>query len=206
MVLIALSSAYYFVIEWRLGIAMIAVSIVFYFVGAALPLWINVALFVLGWIFQFIGHKVYEHKNPAFFRNFVHLLIGPLWILNDVVPVVKSGARTARPEDEARILLVPLSPGTSVTENPAHGVLVVEDDPAIRRLVTMVLQRQGYRIETAVGRAGGRAQAGRLRVRRHRARPDDAEPRRLHLPQHTGREPARAPAQRDRHQRRVAHR
>ncbi len=91
MVLIALSSAYYFVIEWRLGIAMIAVSIVFYFFSAAIPFSINVLLFVLGWIFQFIGHKVYEHKNPAFFRNFVHLLIGPLWILNDVVPVVKAG-------------------------------------------------------------------------------------------------------------------
>lgn len=93
MVLIALSSAWYFVMEWRLAIAMTAVSIVFYFVGAAIPFWFNVALFVLGWIFQFIGHKVYEHKNPAFFRNFVHLLVGPLWILNDVVPVVKSGAQ-----------------------------------------------------------------------------------------------------------------
>ena len=89
MLLIALSCAYYFVIEWRLGIAMIAVSIVMYFVGAALPLFLNLALFILGWIFQFIGHKVYEHKNPAFFRNFVHLLIGPLWILNDIIPVVK---------------------------------------------------------------------------------------------------------------------
>lgn len=90
MLLIAASSAYYFVIEWRLAIAMIAVSIAFYFIGAWIPFWINVALFVLGWIFQFIGHKVYEHKNPAFFRNFVHLLVGPLWILNDLVPVVKT--------------------------------------------------------------------------------------------------------------------
>ena len=90
MVLIAAASAYYFVIEWRLAIAMTAVSIAFYFIGAAIPLVINAALFVLGWIFQFIGHKVYEHKNPAFFRNFVHLLIGPLWILNDIVPVVKT--------------------------------------------------------------------------------------------------------------------
>lgn len=89
MILIAAAAAYYFVIEWRLAIAMIAVSIAFYFIGAAIPLWINVALFVLGWIFQFIGHKVYEHRNPAFFRNFVHLLIGPLWILNDIVPIVK---------------------------------------------------------------------------------------------------------------------
>src|ERR1041384_7820254 len=34
--------------------------------------------------------------------------------------------------------------------DPARcAVLVVEDDPAIRRLVTMVLGREGYRIETA---------------------------------------------------------
>jgi len=92
MLLIALASAYYFVIEWRLAIAMTVVSIVFYFIGAALPLFFNVTLFVLGWILQFVGHRVYEHKNPAFFRNFVHLLIGPLWILNDVMPVVKRGA------------------------------------------------------------------------------------------------------------------
>jgi uncharacterized membrane protein YGL010W len=90
MLLIAAASAYYFVIEWRLAIAMTAVSIAFYFIGAAIPLVINAVLFVLGWIFQFIGHKVYEHKNPAFFRNFVHLLVGPLWILNDIVPVVKT--------------------------------------------------------------------------------------------------------------------
>lgn len=89
MLLIAASTAYYFTMEWRLAVAMLIVSIVFYFAGAAIPLMINVALFVLGWIFQGIGHKVYEKKNPAFFRNFVHLLIGPLWILNDVIPVVK---------------------------------------------------------------------------------------------------------------------
>jgi uncharacterized membrane protein YGL010W len=92
MILIAVASAYYFTIEWRLALAMTAVSILFYFVGAALPFMVNLAIFILGWIFQFIGHKVYEHKNPAFFRNFVHLLIGPLWILNDVIPVVKPDA------------------------------------------------------------------------------------------------------------------
>ena len=95
MLLIALSSAYYFVIEWRLAMAMIVVSIVFYFLGAFLPLVWNAIGFVVGWILQFIGHKVYEHKNPAFFRNFVHLLIGPLWILNDVIRVVRGPSRTA---------------------------------------------------------------------------------------------------------------
>ena len=34
-----------------------------------------------GWVLQFIGHGVYEKRSPAFVRNLVHLLIGPLWIL-----------------------------------------------------------------------------------------------------------------------------
>ena len=40
--------------------------------------------------------------------------------------------------------------GTSVDDIPQYGVLVVEDDPAIRRLVTMVLQRHKFRVEIAV--------------------------------------------------------
>lgn len=36
-----------------------------------------------------------------------------------------------------------------MADNTNHGVLVVEDDPAIRRLVTMVLLRQGYRVDVA---------------------------------------------------------
>jgi uncharacterized membrane protein YGL010W len=89
MLLILAAVLYYLAVEWRLAIGMLVVSAVFYVAGALLPLWVNVALFILGWIFQFIGHSVYEHKQPAFFRNFAHLLVGPLWILNDIVPVVK---------------------------------------------------------------------------------------------------------------------
>jgi len=36
-----------------------------------------------------------------------------------------------------------------VDDNQESGVLVVEDDPAIRRLVMMVLKREGYRVDTA---------------------------------------------------------
>jgi uncharacterized membrane protein YGL010W len=41
---------------------------------------VSIGLFVLGWVFQFVGHYVYEKKSPAFARNLVHLLVGPLWI------------------------------------------------------------------------------------------------------------------------------
>ncbi|HWS73271.1 MAG TPA: Mpo1-like protein [Thermoanaerobaculia bacterium] len=89
MLLIAIAEVFYLALEWRLGVAMLIVSIAFYFIGAALPLSINAALFILGWIFQFVGHSVYEKKQPAFLKNVTHLLVGPLWILNDVVAVVK---------------------------------------------------------------------------------------------------------------------
>ena len=90
MLLIAVSTVVYLMLEWRLALAMLLVSVALYIAGAAMPMWLNVALFVLGWIFQFIGHKVYEHNQPAFLKNFLHLLVGPLWILNDLLPVVKA--------------------------------------------------------------------------------------------------------------------
>jgi uncharacterized membrane protein YGL010W len=89
MLLIVVAEAVYLILDWRLGAVMLAVSVGFYFLGAWLPLWLNAALFILGWIFQFLGHSVYEKRNPAFLNNLLHLLVGPLWILNDVVPVVR---------------------------------------------------------------------------------------------------------------------
>ena len=89
ILLIAVAEVVYLILDWRLGAIMLVVSALFYYVGALLPLWLNVALFVIGWILQFVGHSVYEKRQPAFFKNALHLLVGPLWILNDLVPVVK---------------------------------------------------------------------------------------------------------------------
>jgi len=36
-------------------------------------------LFIAGWILQFVGHAI-EGNQPAFFRNPIYLLIGPLWL------------------------------------------------------------------------------------------------------------------------------
>jgi uncharacterized membrane protein YGL010W len=50
-----------------------------YWIGTFVTPWLAIVLFVVGWIFQFVGHA-YEGKSPAFLTNLVHLLIGPLWI------------------------------------------------------------------------------------------------------------------------------
>lgn len=42
-------------------------------------LYIGIAVFVLAWIGQFIGHKI-EGKSPSFFQDLQFLLIGPAWV------------------------------------------------------------------------------------------------------------------------------
>lgn len=44
-------------------------------------LWLAIAVFVVAWIGQFIGHKV-EGRRPSFFTDLVYLLVGPLWTLD----------------------------------------------------------------------------------------------------------------------------
>lgn len=46
--------------------------------GAVLPL--SLAIFVLAWIGQFIGHTI-EGKKPSFFDDLRFLLVGPLFVL-----------------------------------------------------------------------------------------------------------------------------
>lgn len=95
LLLIGLTTVYYFMLEWRLGSIMLAVSMAMWALGTVTPVWIHVGLFVTGWILQLLGHGIYEKKQPAFARNAIHLLIGPLWILNDVVRVIKAPAQRA---------------------------------------------------------------------------------------------------------------
>ena len=44
---------------------------------------IGIALFVVGWVFQFIGHY-YEQRKPAFVDDLVGLLVGPLFLVAEV--------------------------------------------------------------------------------------------------------------------------
>ncbi len=62
-----------------IGIPLIVVS---------LPLFVfdwrwAVGLFVAGWLFQFLGHAI-EGNQPAFLKNPVYLLVGPLWLVRRV--------------------------------------------------------------------------------------------------------------------------
>ena len=78
---LALATLYYLTLDAALAVLMFVFSALLVAVGRQVPFSIGLALFGFGWIIQFVGHYVYEKKSPAFYRNLVHLLVGPLWVL-----------------------------------------------------------------------------------------------------------------------------
>ena len=90
--LFALATLYYLRLDVPLGIGMGIVSAASAAFGQwaasqVMSIWlgIGIGLFVIGWVFQFIGHVRYEHRKPAFIDDIIGLLIGPLFILVELL-------------------------------------------------------------------------------------------------------------------------
>ena len=75
---------YYFTLSTPFALGMLAMAAAMLAVLAAVParsvLPLSLALFVLAWIGQFIGHRI-EGKKPSFLDDLRFLLIGPLFVL-----------------------------------------------------------------------------------------------------------------------------
>ncbi len=88
-VLIILSLIYYFFLSWKLAIGVLFSSLFMILIlqwmdGFTVPLWqFAVAIFIMAWIGQFVGHHI-EGKRPSFFKDIQFLLIGPVWLLVDI--------------------------------------------------------------------------------------------------------------------------
>ena len=70
---------YYIRIAGRAALPALVGLVVLELVALLVTWPVALAMFVAGWILQFVGHA-YEGQKPAFLTNLTHLLIGPLWI------------------------------------------------------------------------------------------------------------------------------
>ncbi len=95
LVFLGASLLYY----WRLStvflITMMAVTVVMLAIIATLNakhilLPVCLMVFVVAWIFQFIGHRI-EGKKPSFFEDVQYLWVGPLFVLSRLF--IKLGVR-----------------------------------------------------------------------------------------------------------------
>lgn len=75
---------YYFLLSGPIGAAMTLLTIacfggVYLLVSLGVSVWkFCLALFVIMWILQFVGHKI-EGKKPSFLEDLRFLLVGPAW-------------------------------------------------------------------------------------------------------------------------------
>jgi uncharacterized membrane protein YGL010W len=85
LLLMGLAAVWYFYLDWKITIPFLAAACVTYWLGNQISTWNCIALFIIGWVFQLIGHYVYEKRSPSFLKNVEQLLIGPLWLFSKFV-------------------------------------------------------------------------------------------------------------------------
>ncbi|WP_337881052.1 Mpo1-like protein [Rheinheimera sp.] len=83
--------AFYFSLSFAIGLGMtiftaLVVWLIRVYQAQVSPdIWVlSLTLFVIAWVFQFIGHKI-EGKKPSFFKDLQFLLIGPAWLLGFIL-------------------------------------------------------------------------------------------------------------------------
>jgi uncharacterized membrane protein YGL010W len=92
-VLIAAGVLFYLALDPRLGLAVALAAVLLDLAARWIGDWrAGAAAFALGWIFQAIGHGIYEKNSPAFFRNLVHLLVGPAYLVNEALHIRPTGS------------------------------------------------------------------------------------------------------------------
>jgi len=117
---------YYLLLDFRLGLGLVVAIGIMTWVGqlvaaASTPTWLmaGIGMFVVGWIIQFIGHY-YEGRKPAFVDDILGLLIGPLFVLAEVVFML-GGRHALKAAIEARVGPTGLRDLSAKTPDPVRG-------------------------------------------------------------------------------------
>lgn len=87
LILLAATFVFDLLLAWQLAPGVLAIGLGLWWIARPLPLAALGAIFAVGWIFQLLGHRVFEKNAPAFTDNLVHLVIGPRWLVNRVMRV-----------------------------------------------------------------------------------------------------------------------
>jgi len=73
---------YYATVSPRGALVSLALFAALYLVAVHLRWPLSLSAFVLGWIFQLVGHRM-EGNKPKFLENLTYLAIGPLYFFEE---------------------------------------------------------------------------------------------------------------------------
>ncbi|HET9096891.1 MAG TPA: Mpo1-like protein [Candidatus Baltobacteraceae bacterium] len=84
---------YYVALDVRGALITAVAFAVLYGIALHLSWEVSGGAFILGWIFQLVGHRL-EGNKPKFFENLVYLLIGPLYFFQEFFSSLTFSRRT----------------------------------------------------------------------------------------------------------------
>ena len=90
--LIGATLLFYLTLDVSLALVMLVEFALLDIAARAIADWrVGLAAFLLGWVFQGVGHARYERNSPAFFKNLAHLMVGPLFLANELLRIRPTG-------------------------------------------------------------------------------------------------------------------
>ena len=79
---------FYLTLDASLALVMLLEFVLLDIAARAVADWrAGLAAFLVGWMFQGLGHARFERNSPAFFKNLVHLMVGPLFLANELLRI-----------------------------------------------------------------------------------------------------------------------
>lgn len=74
---------YYAVLDLGGALLSTVIFAALYLIAIRFGWQVNLGAFILGWVFQLVGHR-FEGTKPKFLENLVYLAIGPLYIFEEM--------------------------------------------------------------------------------------------------------------------------
>ena len=71
--------SWYMTLSVQLGLYVAIASLACFAIAPYTSWAVVIGITVVAWFLQILGHAVYEKKSPAFLRNLIQILVGPLF-------------------------------------------------------------------------------------------------------------------------------
>jgi uncharacterized membrane protein YGL010W len=94
---VAAIAVWYLSLDVALGLLMSLLYLACLPLGWMTPRPVVVAIAVLGWTVQLVGHSVFEKRSPAFLTNLLQALVGPLYFVARGLGVWRGDDRESSP-------------------------------------------------------------------------------------------------------------
>ena len=93
--LLIITLVYDLTLSPSIAVGIFIAGLTAYVIAKQLSAFVLIGLFCVGWVMQITGHRHFEHNNPAFTDNLLHMFIGPRWLINELFKAVKTAAHNS---------------------------------------------------------------------------------------------------------------